>query len=158
MPWPEQTRMSQGQECCEQATTGIVSMTEACLRFGVSRPTGYRWLARWQVDGADGLVDRSSCSATSPRQTPDTVAARVVALRLAHPTWGGRKLHHVLRRQGVAPGGDGEAMVPAPSTITDILRRAGLLATGDAVVRPWQRFVHAAPTTCGSSTAWATGP
>ena len=30
-----------------------------CWRFGVSRKTGYKWLARYETDGVSGLLDRS---------------------------------------------------------------------------------------------------
>jgi transposase InsO family protein len=54
-----------------------------------------------------------------------------------HPAWGGRKLHHALARQGMV-------QPPAPSTITAILRRHGLLAA-DPPPRDFIRFAHAAP-------------
>jgi len=63
--------------------------------------------------------------------------ARILALRAAHPSWGGRKLHHRLLAQG-------EAAVPVPSTITAILRRHGLLAP-EPPRRDFIRFAHAAP-------------
>src|SRR5262249_22846784 len=44
----------------------------------------------------------------------------VVSMRVAHPLWGGRKIAKELRLQGIAN-------VPAPSTITTILFRRGLL-------------------------------
>ena len=34
--------------------SGHWSMTELCERYGVSRPTGYKWLERHQADGAWG--------------------------------------------------------------------------------------------------------
>lgn len=55
----------------------------------------------------------------------------------AHPAWGGRKLHHRLVAQGLAD-------VPAPSTITDVLRRAGMLVPPPPPV-PLQRFTHPGP-------------
>jgi transposase InsO family protein len=51
---------------------------------------------------------------------------------------GRRKLHHYLRRQGVAP-------LPAPSTVNSILSRHGLLAPERRLQRDWQRFEAAAP-------------
>ena len=51
-----------------------------------------------------------------------------MGLRDEHPSWGGRKLHHRLLATGVAD-------VPAPSTITAILRRHGLLAPEPTMVK-----------------------
>ena len=39
--------------------SGHWSMTELCERYGVTRPTGYKWLARHQAGGGAGLADRS---------------------------------------------------------------------------------------------------
>jgi transposase InsO family protein len=61
----------------------------------------------------------------------------VLELREQHPAWGGRKLHHRL----VAEGLEG---VPAPSTITAILRRHGHL-TPLPPRRDFVRFEHPAP-------------
>lgn len=62
-----------------------------------------------------------------------------MALRQQHRSWGGRKLHHRLRALGVEP-------VPAPSTITDILRRHALLDAehSETHLVP-QRFEHPTP-------------
>ena len=34
-------------------------MSELCAEFGVSRQTGYKWLARYRAEGVEGLKDRS---------------------------------------------------------------------------------------------------
>src|SRR5580698_5973744 len=47
------------------------SFAELCRRRGISRQTGYKWLARYQQEGADGLRDIPASvpppSATSAR-------------------------------------------------------------------------------------------
>jgi len=114
------------------------NVSELCRRFGVSRSNGYKWLRRFEAEGLAGLVERSRRPHSSPEQTPQVLEARVLAVRSAHPAWGGRKIAKVLERQGLEP--------PAPSTITEILRRAGVLTgprAGEA--RDWVRFEHAAP-------------
>ena len=63
----------------------------------------------------------------------------MLARRRQHPSWGGRKLAARLRALGHEP-------VPAPSTITEILRRHGLLDPARAgQPRAHQRFEHDAP-------------
>ena len=91
-----------------------------CRGYGISAQTGYKWLARAALDPEERFADRSRRPRSSPRRTPAEVEAKVVALRCAHPRWGGRKLARRLRDLG-AP------RVPAPSTITAILRRHGRL-------------------------------
>jgi transposase len=115
VPWREATVVSERGEFCRLAEAGNVPFTELCRRFGVSRPTGYRWLARWREQGEEGLGDRSRRPLRSPNQTPVAVEEEVCRLRLQHRRWGGRKISAVLARRGVPA-------VPAPSTVTGILR------------------------------------
>jgi transposase InsO family protein len=85
-----------------------------------------------------GLEDLPRRPHTSPRTTPAAVEQAVVALRREHPCWGGRKIHHVLRRRGVTP-------LPHANTITGILHRHGLIGEDQSSQRrPFQRFERAA--------------
>ncbi len=139
MPWQEQSTMSLKQEFVSLAAREGANLTQLCARFGISRPTGYRWLARSRADPLAGLTERRRRPVSSPGQTRDTVEAAVVALRDAHPTWGGRKLRARLLALGA---GD----VPAASTITAILRRHARLDPAEAAKHTaWTRFEHAAP-------------
>jgi transposase InsO family protein len=66
------------------------------------------------------------------------VEAAVLAVRAAHPAWGGRKIAAVLRRQGLE--------TPSPSTITAILRRHGVeIGAYGGGAQPFVRFEHPAP-------------
>lgn len=136
MPWKEASAMTLRREFVALARGQDGSVAQLCQRFGISRTTGYKWLGREAA--GEPLADRSRRPYRSPRQTDEAMQARVVALREQFPSWGGRKLAKVLAREGFEP--------PAPSTITHILRRHGLLwRPTEAVVKPWQRFEHAAP-------------
>lgn len=136
MPWKEASAVTLRSEFLALASRPDQPVAELCRRFGISRTTGYKWLGRQAAD--EPLADRSRRPHRSPRQTAGEVEARVVALRAIYPQWGGRKLAKVLQREGFD--------APAPSTITHILRRHGLLwRPTEAVVTPWQRFEHMAP-------------
>jgi transposase InsO family protein len=139
MPMQEKRLMELRQEFVLLATQEGANVRELCRRYGISPTTGYRYLARWRAAGVAGLADGSRRPHTSPRLTEPAVEAAVVALRDAHPAWGGRKLHHALARQGVVQP------VPAPSTMTAILRRHGRLDPPARPVHAWQRFEHPAP-------------
>jgi transposase InsO family protein len=138
MPWQESSVMELRQEFVALAQQEGVRLAELCRRYGISRKTGYKWLAR-AAAGEPDWSDHSRRPHTSPRITAPAIEAAVLALRDAHPAWGGRKLHHALARQGVVQP------VPAPSTITAILRRHDRLAPSERPVHAWQRFEHAAP-------------
>lgn len=113
-----------------------VCITQLCHRFGISRTTAYKWLGRAQA--CEPMTDRSRRPHVSPKQTHAELEDRVVALRHQFPHWGGRKLAKLLERQGEGP--------LAPSTVTHIFRRHGLITPSTVPpVRAWQRFEHAAP-------------
>ena len=109
-----------------------LGMAELCRLFGVSRKTGYKWLARYQREGAVGLRERTSAPGSSPQRIEPPIAERIVQLRRQHPTWGPRKLLEVLSKR--EPRDDW----PAASTAGDLLRRRGL-------VNPRKRKRRASP-------------
>ena len=54
MAWKEVSSMSQREEFVVLASVEGANLSELCRRFGVSRKTGYKWLARYVADGAEG--------------------------------------------------------------------------------------------------------
>ena len=115
------------------------NISELCRRFEVSRSDGYKWLARYKAAGASGLEERSRRPHHSPARTPRAIEAQVLSVRLEHPAWGGRKIHWVLKAEGIE-------RPPSPSTITEILRRSGRLDGPRAgQPRDWTRFEREAP-------------
>ena len=138
MPWREATPMSERDEFARFASQEEANLSDLCRRYGISRKTGYKWLRRVRDQGGEGLADRSRRPRCSPARTAPEVEAVVCERRSEHPAWGGRKLHHLLRREG-------RAHPPAPSTITDILRRHGLLSPERRTERDWQRFEELQP-------------
>lgn len=149
MPWkPEATTMELKAEFVQMADQHTVNMSRLCRRFGISRPTGYKWLRRYQKHGLDGLHERSRCPKNSPNKTPESIEELVVAARRRDPGWGGRKLHRHLTNQ--AEDGDLSIrpdQVPAASTITRILDRHGMLAEPSHASRrgSWTRFERDKP-------------
>jgi transposase InsO family protein len=139
MPWNTKDTMNLREEFVLLAQQEDANRRELCRRFGISPQTAYKWLARHEQSGRDGLHDHSRRPASSPRLTPTEQEQAVLALRLQHPCWGGRKLSRRLQDLGQPS--------LAPSTITSILHRYGLIApqASDAMMKPWQRFEHAAP-------------
>jgi len=138
MPWKHVTPMSQRKEFVELAMTEGANLTRLCARFDISRKTGYKWLARYELEGEAGLADRSRRPRRSPGMTPPDLVAAVLRLREAHPTWGGRKLRARLLALGHLP-------VPAASTITAILHRHCLMDPEESAKhKAWQRFEAAA--------------
>jgi transposase InsO family protein len=84
------------------------------------------------------LADRSRKPHKSPKRTSAEMEERVVAVRREHPCWGGRKIVKVLENEGVA------GPLLSPSTVTNILRRHGMLGGGMREgAAAYQRFERA---------------
>ena len=97
------------------------TMVELCEAFGISRKTGYKWLARHRASGPEGLMDRSRAPLNHGRATPEAIVAAILAEKEAHPLWGPKKLIARLKRRSP------EAVWPAVSTAGEILKRHGLV-------------------------------
>ena len=140
MPWRELTVIDQREEFAKLALAQGVNLSELCRRFGISRSNGHKWLGRYLAQGREGLADRSRRPHRSPTRTAAVVEARVLGIRdESNNAWGGRKIAHVMKREGAT-------VVPATSTITEILRRHGKLEQrASEHPGPCQRFERAQP-------------
>lgn len=138
MPWSARDTMSLRQEFINLAQHEGANRRELCRRFGISPQTGYKWLARFAQQGPPGLVDASRRPLQSPAATQEALQQAVVALRREHPAWGGRKIARRMLDLGLG--------TLAPSTVTSILHRHGLISPeASAAAQPWQRFEHEHP-------------
>lgn len=104
--------------------SGQWSMSELCERYGVSRPTGYKWLARQRAEGDDGWLDSIRAPHHCPHRTGDDVEALLLAARREFG-WGAKKLLLVLAKRHPAKAW------PARSTVSAILERHGVLHKND---------------------------
>jgi putative transposase len=86
----------------------------------VSRRIGYKWLARFEAEGAAGLFDRSRAPLHHPQAIAEGIVERCLEVRRAHPTWRPVKVLAYLERS--APKTDW----PASSTIGELFDREGL--------------------------------
>ena len=73
---------------------------EVAQRFGVSRQTVHRWVARYRESGLAGLADRSHAPKAHPWRVSAEVEAVICDLRAAHRGWGPRRLVFELERRG----------------------------------------------------------
>ena len=69
-----------------------------CELYGISRPTGDKWLARYHAQGGVGLADMARRPHTQPHRTPDArVVETIVAMKHRHPSFGPKKIRDRLR-------------------------------------------------------------
>lgn len=142
----ETDALDQRQQFVTALAGGHWSMTELCARFGIARPTGYKWLARYRVGGAAALADQRRAPHTCPHRTRREVAAVLIAARQQYG-WGARKLLQVARRRHPTWAW------PARSTVNDLLAREGLLHRRPRGIR-WAHPGGAPLTTSHPNQVW----
>src|ERR1700742_4185830 len=116
-----------------------LSISQVAEKVGVSRQTLHAWLARYEAEGLDGLVDRSHRPARCPHQMTADVEAALLELRRSRPYWGPRRLVFELAKRQVAP-------LPSESGAYRALVRAGMIDANlrDRRSRKWKRWERGA--------------
>jgi transposase InsO family protein len=118
MPWNEVDVQEQRMRFVIRARSSQQSLATLCREFGISRPTGYLWLRRYErTRSLRALRERSRRPQHSPRRTEEGKQQRVVELR-RETGWGAKKLRVLLAEEQVK--------LPV-RTIHRILQRQGLI-------------------------------
>ena len=131
MPWLETNPVLERRHFIHDYISGHWTMTELCLRYSISRNTGYKWLDRYRQSGGSGLHDHSRAPRTCPHQTPDELVELILEENSRYG-WGARKI--LKRLQTRFPKRD----LPARSTVFDILERHGRVRSR----RRYRRWKH----------------
>jgi putative transposase len=105
--------------------TEVYSFAELCRRHGISRQTGYTIVGRFRELGWEGLEERSRAPHHRPRAVDEGTRRELIDLRVAHPSWGPKKLKASLEEKREQAGQ--REPVPARSTIGEMLDREGLM-------------------------------
>jgi len=58
-----------------------MSVADLCRAYGISRPTAYRWINRYNETGPEGLVDRSSRPHSCSHATLEPIENTILVLR-----------------------------------------------------------------------------
>jgi putative transposase len=117
MPWKKSEPMEERIEFALKAMRAL-NFRALCQEYGISPKTGYKWKERFVREGLEGMAEASRRPKSSPEQLPEEEVCEIVRLKLAHPSWGPRKIRELyLRRHGE---------VASESTFKRVLERAGL--------------------------------
>lgn len=136
MPWKGQAMEEQRLDFVRRALTEEKSKKSLCLEYGISRPTGDKWIKRFLC--GESLNDKSKAPFHTPNKTSAAIEEAVVLLRLKHPAIGAKKLKRMLENQGKP--------APAYSTINAILHRNGLITKeATQAATPYKRFEKESP-------------
>jgi len=119
MAWKVESMENMKQKFLLLYQTGQFTMVELCRQFGISRPTGYTILKRYEEEGWDALEPQSRRHLSHPNQTDPRIEEALLAERVKHPHWGARKLLVLLERS--MP----EVELPCESTVNNLLKKHG---------------------------------
>jgi len=136
MPWRTTNLRDQRIQFVIRAQGKREALARLCREFGISRPTGYLWLRRYeQTRTLSAVREQSRRPHRSPRRTAADTEQQVVALR-QQTGWGAKKLRILLCEQ---------AAVQLPvRTIHRILARHELIAHPEPGAAPG-RFERSEP-------------
>jgi len=97
------------------------SITDLSQKYGISRPTVYKWLERYKQLGIEGLKEQSRAPKRCPHRTPKKILNLVIQEKLKNRKRGPRKVRAQLKRRYP------ELELPAVSTISYWLKKEGLV-------------------------------
>jgi transposase InsO family protein len=121
MPWKECSVVDERLKFVALILDGE-AMSDVCRSFGISRKTGYKIFNRYKESGLEALTDRCRRPVRYANQLPDQIETLIVRLKQEKPHWGARKIRELLVRRL-----NGDARVPAKSTVHAVLDRHGLV-------------------------------
>ena len=70
MPWKASSPVEQKFQFVMECKKGEASMTALCRTFGISRQTGYKWLARYLRERPGGVPGESRGPAATRHEAP----------------------------------------------------------------------------------------
>lgn len=121
MPWTETRVMDLKIQLISDWLRGEHGISDLARGYGVSRKTVYKWINRYQQEGAEGLQERSRAPGHCPHALSEEVAEQIVAAKRAHPSFGPKKVMDLLREEHP------NRSWPADSTAGEVLKSAGLV-------------------------------
>lgn len=120
MGWKVSDVMEERFRFVENYNAETWTVAELCRHYGISRPTAYKWLERYQAEGLAGLQDRSRAPLHHPQAVSLGVRQLLFAVKSKYPFWGARKLLAHLSAQSP------KQHWPAQSTVGELLKQQGL--------------------------------
>ena len=130
MPWKDVNAMELRIQFITDWLRKTHTVIDLCALYGISRKSGHKWIDRYLKEGPDWVLDRSHAARVVANKTPLAVEQALMQMRSLHPTWGARKLLHLVGLQQPA------LMLPHESTVCDMLKRNGLITA-----RPRRRAI-----------------
>ena len=120
MPWRDIRPMDSKIQFVSLASENLMTMSDLCDIFNISRKTGYKWLSRYLEEGSEGLQNRSKAPKSIPHKTSKEIEEFIISWRKKHPSWGARKITQQAGQ--IAP----VLELPSETTVNNIIKSHGL--------------------------------
>ena len=136
MPWDERTVNKMREEFVKRVLNHEKSKSALCREYGISRPTGDKWIKRYLA--GESLEDRRRTPKTIHRTAKETEQL-ILGYRLDHQGLGAAKIKRTLENEG-------HSDLPCVKTVNNILKRNGLISKeASEAATPYLRFEQAEP-------------
>lgn len=137
MPWEERIIVTMREEFVKRVLAHEKSKAALCREYGISRPTGDKWIERY-LNGQP-LNDQNRAPHNVANRTADDIERFIVDYRKKYPAIGAAKIHRMLLDEGFEN-------IPCPRTINDIFKRNGLITKeASQAATPYVRFEKSEP-------------
>ena len=121
MPWKVINQMDLKIQFVTDWNKEHFSITDLSQKYGISRPTIYKWIERYKRLGIEGLKEQNRAPKICPHRTPEKIINLVIQAKLKNRKRGPRKIRARLKCQYP------EIHFPAISTLAYWLKKEGLV-------------------------------
>ena len=121
MPWKETNVMDEKERFIQEMLAAEKPFKHLCAEYGISEKTGYKWKNRFYEQGKAGLYEQSHANAVHPNEIDGDTAAELINLKMAHKTWGPKKIRELYSRAYPYK------TTPSLSSVNRILNKAGMV-------------------------------
>ena len=137
MAWEERTVEKMREEFVKRVLAQEKSKAALCREYGISRPTGDKWIERYGL--GEAMSDRSRAPKTVPGRISSEMESTIVELRKRYPAIGAVKLRQMMENAG-------HTDLPCARTFNNVFRRHDLIGQEEsAAATPLQRFEKSFP-------------
>ena len=137
MAWDERTVEQMREEFVRRVLAQERSKAALCREYGISRPTGDKWIERFR--GGESMRDRSRTPKSVPGRINPETEAEIVRIRQLHPALGAVKLRKLMENVGYTG-------LPCARTFNNVFARHGLIdQEASCAATPHQRFEKSVP-------------
>jgi transposase InsO family protein len=146
MPWKTETMNDVRKEFALKALAVGANLSALCREYGVTRKTGRHWRERAKRDGINQLAERSRRPKSNPSELAEERVCQIVRLKMAHPSWGPRKICELYRRA--------YDHLLSISSCHRVLKKSGLVQAKKRRVRREPALVLGAARAAGPNDVW----